>query len=180
MQSAWAAELSATLAAGPILELFAGAGQIGLLAAMLTGRQLVQVEVDPAAAAFAAANAATLRVADDVDVRCARIEVALTQDERFPLIIADPPYLRTADISRFPDDPVLAIDGGGDGFDLVRTTLDVVEAHMTPGGACLVQVAGPPQVRALRTLVDERWPELAVTASQAVDLERAVALVTFR
>jgi methylase of polypeptide subunit release factors len=180
MQSEWAAELSPTLADGPMLELFAGAGQIGLLAAVLTGRRLVQVEINPAAASFAAANAATARVADRVDVRCAAIEAALMDDERFPLIVADPPYLASADISRFPDDPVIAIDGGGDGLDLVRATLDVVRTHMAPGGACLLQVAGPAQVRAVATLVDEGWPQLAASASRAVDAERAVALVTFR
>ena len=58
MQSLWAAELAAQATAGPILELCAGAGQIGLAAAALTGRALVQVEADPVAADYARTNAA--------------------------------------------------------------------------------------------------------------------------
>jgi hypothetical protein len=43
-QCIWAAELSDGLGGGPILELCAGAGHIGLVGAMMTDRDLVQVE----------------------------------------------------------------------------------------------------------------------------------------
>ncbi|MBV8959514.1 MAG: RsmD family RNA methyltransferase, partial [Actinobacteria bacterium] len=180
MQSEWAAELAPELPPGPILELFAGAGHIGLLASVLTGRPLVQVEADPVAAGFAAENAARAGIADRVEVRGARIEEALHEDERFSLIVADPPYLPSAEVGRFPADPLRAIDGGHDGLDLVRATLEVLTMHMSAGGNCLLQLAGPGQVESTRRLVDEGWPVLTVAASRSVDAERAVALVTQR
>src|SRR5690606_693404 len=53
----WAAELAAEAPAGPILELCSGAGHIGLVAARRSGRALVQVDREPAAAAYARVNA---------------------------------------------------------------------------------------------------------------------------
>ena len=178
MQSEWAAELSVGLPSGPILELFAGVGHIGLLAAVLTDRPLVQIEANALASSLAAGNAATAGIAHRVQVRHSPVDGALDDDERFALIVADPPYLPSLDVKRFPRDPVVAIDGGRDGLDLVRATLDVLSAHMTPDGACLLQLAGPAQVREVRRLVRGGWPELVVTGSRSVDLERAVALIT--
>ncbi|MGA8992804.1 MAG: methyltransferase, partial [Nocardioidaceae bacterium] len=43
-QSAWAAELAATVPAGPALELCSGAGHIGLAFAATSGRRLVMVD----------------------------------------------------------------------------------------------------------------------------------------
>lgn len=178
MQSEWAAELSVGLPSGPILELFAGVGHIGLLASVLTDRSLVQVEANAFASTLAGSNAARAGIAHRVQVRHSRIEEALNHDERFALIVADPPYLRSRDVCRFPEDPVMALDGGRDGLDLVRATLDLLSAHMTPDGACLLQLAGPAQVREVRRLIRRGWPGLAVTASRSADLERAVALIT--
>jgi methylase of polypeptide subunit release factors len=170
--------LSAGLPPGPILELFAGAGHIGLLASVLTGRPLVQVEADPIAASFAIENAVRTGIAERVQVRHERVEDALMEDERFALILADPPYLRSDQVGRFPADPLMAIDGGGDGLDLVRATLDALSAHLNADGACLLQLAGPTQVRSVRRLVCDGWPALAVRASRSIDLERAVTHIT--
>ena len=54
---------------GPLLELCAGAGHIGLAAAVLADRDLVQVEADPVAARFASANAARAGWGARVEVR---------------------------------------------------------------------------------------------------------------
>ena len=66
IQSEWAIELCASLPDGPILELCAGVGHIGLVAAARTGRELVQIEADSTAAAFARANAVHAGVTADV------------------------------------------------------------------------------------------------------------------
>ena len=171
MQSRWAAELSDVVPPGPILELCAGAGQIGLFASVLCGRPLVQVEQSAHAAEFARRNAAAAGLSDRVEVRCAPMESALAGDERFPLILADPPYLRRAEVDAFPDDPVEAIDGGDDGLDGIRACLGVVRAHLLDGGACLLQVRGPRQA-------DEVGALARVDDVRVVDDDRAVVLVS--
>jgi release factor glutamine methyltransferase len=171
MQSEWAAELAASAPAGPILELCAGAGHIGLAAAVLSNRNLVQVEVEPAAARLAVRNATAAGYRSRTAVRVGSMQHVLGADEAFPLIVADPPYLPTAEVSRWPDDPVRAIDGGTDGLRLLRMSLRVSARHLMPGGAVLLQVAGARQAQEL----EAELPAGMVTAElREVDDRRAV------
>jgi len=179
MQSLWAAELATRATNGPILELCAGAGQIGLAAAALTGRDLVQVETDPVAAGYARTNAAAAGRDSQVEVRNARMQTALAVGEQFSIILADPPYLPTADIARWPSDPISAIDGGADGLDVVRVCLQVASDHLTRGGAMLLQVAGEPQVRAVAAVLETTVTlELTHLETRQHDGDRAVMLLT--
>lgn len=153
MQSRWGAELCADLPDGPILELCAGAGHIGQAATLLTGRPLVQVDIDGTAVDFARANAIRNDLADRVDVRHGEMDTVLAPAEWFPIVIADPPYLPSAQVASWPEDPVRAIDGGADGLRLVRTCLQVAAAHLTDDGVVLLQVAGDAQADDVLALV---------------------------
>lgn len=153
-QSHWVAALAASAPEGPILELCCGAGQIGLLAATLTGRPLIQVDRDPVAAAYVRRNAAATGV--DSDVRAAPMTDALAPDERAPLVILDPPWVPSAEVDDFPEDPVGAIDGGDDGTALLVLGLGVALRHLAPGGHVVAQVGHPEQVDVIRALLDGR------------------------
>lgn len=178
LQSRWAAELAGDAPPGPILELCAGAGQIGLAAAVLSGRDLVQVEADPVAAEYARSNAAAAGWGARVQVRNAPMQTAMTAGERFPIIVADPPYLPTADVQRWPADPVTAIDGGPDGLELTRVCLQVAAGHLTAGGSLLLQVAGEAQAEAVTELLGSSpRPELVAVQTRHHDPERAVVLL---
>lgn len=151
-QSRWAAELSEQCPDGPILELCCGAGQIGLLAASLTGRPLVQVDRDPVAAAYARRNAAAAGIPSEVRTETAF--GALRPEETFPLVILDPPWVRSDRVEEYPDDPVGAIDGGIDGTDQIVLNLGVALRHLYADGHVLVQVGDPKQVDVVRALMD--------------------------
>lgn len=173
-QSDWAVELLRGAPAGPVLELCAGAGHIGLATAVGSGRPLVQVEADEVAAGYARANAARAGRAGSTDVRHGRLQDVLHAGERFPLVVADPPYLPSAHVARWPEDPVLAIDGGNDGLDVTRAVLVVAADHLVPGGTLLLQVAGPGQARQVLALPEAAAFALDAAETRAVDAERAV------
>jgi release factor glutamine methyltransferase len=175
-QSRWAAELGRERGAdGRILELCAGAGQIGLAAAVLARCDLVQVEADPVAAEYAAANARRASWADRVEVRVARMEEAIRTGERFALVIADPPYLTRTATARWPEDPILAIDGGDDGLALIRLCLQIAAEHLDRAGTLLLQTAGPAQAAQVARLL-RATPDWSLRAAQlrVVDPERAI------
>ena len=87
----------------------------------------------------------------------------LAPDERFAVVIADPPWVSTTEVGRYPEDPVTAIDGGADGLDLIRTCLDVIDGHLALDGSAILQV-GPSQVGAVEDLLADRG---ALTAREA-------------
>jgi release factor glutamine methyltransferase len=148
-QSRWAAELAADLPEGPALELCSGAGHIGLLAAHLARRPLVCVDIDPEACALTRSNADAAGLGDLVEVREGPMDQVLRPDERFPLVIADPPWVRSESVSTFPEDPVLAIDGGDDGLAVARLCLEVAAAHLEEGGLLVLQLGDEAQAEAL-------------------------------
>jgi methylase of polypeptide subunit release factors len=152
-QSRWGAELLPGLPGGRVLELCSGAGQIGLLTAALSGRSLVAVDLDPVACSFARHNAA--RAGLDVEVREGPLDGVLAEEESFALVTADPPWVRSADTGRFPEDPLLAIDGGDDGLDLARLCLTVADAHLMEGGSVLLQLGGEDQVAEIAVWASE-------------------------
>ncbi|HET6563003.1 MAG TPA: class I SAM-dependent methyltransferase [Marmoricola sp.] len=152
MQSAWAAQLLADLPPGDVLELCSGAGHIGLLALDGTDRRLVLVDENPTACRYARVNADLARGPGAVEIREGRMADALEPDERYALVIADPPWVPTSQVAGHPDDPVTAIDGGPDGLGLVRTCVDLIGRHLADGGAAILQV-GPDQTRTVASYV---------------------------
>jgi len=150
-QSHWAAELIGSAPPGPVLELCSGAGHIGLLAVRLAPRSLVCVDADATACAYLRRNAANAGIR--VDVREGRMDAVLDADERFAVVIADPPWVTTDEVGRYPEDPLLAIDGGRDGLEVVRACLDVIAAHLSDGGSALLQT-GPDQPDEVRALLE--------------------------
>lgn len=175
MQAAWAAELTDGLPPGPVLELCSGAGHIGQATAVLTDRDLVQVDADPHACTLARANAAANVRTVAVEVRCGDLASSVRPDERFAIVLADPPYLRRDEVEAWPQDPAHAIDGGHDGLDLPRRCLPVAAAHVAPGGVVLLQVLGRAQVEALAD--DVTAAGLTVVEVREEDERRAVALL---
>ena len=105
----------------------------------------------------------------------ARLEHAVADDERFPVLLADPPYLRSDDVARFPQDPMTAIDGGADGLAVVRLCLGVTAAHLADGGAAVFQVAGERQAEELAELCASG--PLAAVDRRIIDGERALVLL---
>lgn len=160
---------------GPVLELCSGVGHIGLGLAAQVPAHVVMVDSSPVASAFARSNARRARLADRVEVRCAPLAEAVRPEEQFDLVLADPPWVPTALVSRFPDDPVHTIDGGHDGLVQLRTCLDLISRHLTPDGNAIVQV-GPGQIQAIRDHADEQ-PGLGLTALTARSFGTHGALV---
>lgn len=146
-QSLWAAELLGRTPPGDVLELCAGAGQIGLGAIRGTGRRLVMVDAEPRACALARLNAA--QVEEEVDVREGSLDAALDPGERFVLVLADPPWVPSQRVEEFPEDPRWAIDGGIDGLEVARRCVRAAARHLAGDGRVLLQLGSVEQVEVL-------------------------------
>ena len=178
-QSRWALELLAGLPDGPVLELCSGAGQIGLVVADGTTRRLVCVDVDPVAAHYTLRNASAAGLADRVEMRVQPLTRAVGPDERFPLILADPPWVPRDEIGRFPEDPSRAIDGGpGGGLDVARECVGVIGRHLTAEGRALLQLGSSYQVDGLTE--DLEAAGLCVVETRTFDGRGVLSLVAPR
>lgn len=155
LQAEWAAGLLGEAPPGPVLELGSGAGQIGLLTISRAARPLVCVDDSAVACSYLRRNANTAGLADLVDVRQRDVATAVTTEERFALVLADPPWVPSGQVSRYPEDPLAAIDGGPDGLDVARAWLRVATDHLLPGGSILVQLGTLAQAEVLGSELDD-------------------------
>ena len=178
-QAEWARVLLGELPAGPVLELCSGAGHIGLLALLDNTRSLVMVDADEAACEMAARNASALAMDQRVEVRQGRFESALRDDEVFPFVIADPPWVPTNEVASYPEDPVTAIDGGPDGLGPTRACLEVVDGHLLPAGSCVLQVGNEQHVEGIRADLTEH-PDLRLEVAEVRTHDRGVLVLLRR
>ena len=126
-----------------VLDLCTGSGAIAVaLAKELPAAQVVATDVSPAAAAIAKRNAERNKFADRVDVRVGDLWQPVA-GETFDLITANPPYIASAVIptlsSEVRREPVLALDGGGDGMVFYDRICAQARTHLSPGGALVVE-----------------------------------------
>lgn len=126
-----------------VLDLGTGSGCL-LLALLweLPNATGLGLERDPDAAALARANAARQGLQDRAEVRAADWDTL--EGERFDLILANPPYVPTAEIAGLdPEvaqhDPMGALDGGPDGLDAYRALVPKLAGWLAPGGHAFLE-----------------------------------------
>lgn len=139
-----------------ILDLGAGSGAIVLaLLKERTNATGVAVDVSEKALGIARQNAEALGVADRLELR--QGDWATGVEERFDLVVSNPPYISSADIdglapevARF--EPHLALDGGADGLAAYRIIAASLPRLLKPGATFALEV-GAGQAEAVTALV---------------------------
>lgn len=126
-----------------ILDLCTGGGCIGISCALAVPEaQVVCSDVSADALALARSNV----VKHDLEDRVLVVESDLFQsiEGEFDLIISNPPYVDADDIASMPDEfqaePLLGLEAGDDGLDLVRTIMAEAGKHLTQRGWLVVEV----------------------------------------
>lgn len=138
-----------------VLDLGTGTGC--LLLAVLAERPLafgVGVDLVPAAAALAAANAARNGLAGRAAFLAGDWAASLAG--RFDLVLSNPPYIESAAIAGLmPEvarhEPASALDGGPDGLAAYRHLAAILPGLLAPGGAAVLEL-GAGQRKAVEAL----------------------------
>ena len=129
-----------------ILELCTGSGCLAILLAQRYAQARVSAtDISNDALDVAEHNILQHGLADRVELRQGDLYGAIG-DERFDLIVANPPYEPSElcdDLSpELQHEPRLALDGGADGMDLVRRIVNEARAHLTPQGVLAIELGG--------------------------------------
>ena len=127
-----------------IADIGTGSGAIAVtLAACLPQARVIATDVSPEALVVARENAQRHAVDDRVEFRAGDLLAPL--DAPVDLIVANLPYIRSAECARPPHairryEPVVALDGGPDGLELVRRLLSEAPRAIRPGGSILIEI----------------------------------------
>ncbi len=131
--------------ASVVVDLCCGSGAVGAaLAAALDGPELHAADIDPAAVVCARRNLAGY----GGRVHEGDLFTALPDDlrGRVDVLVANVPYVPTGEIALLPSEardhePLVALDGGSDGLDVLRRVTDDAPRWLTSGGCLLVETS---------------------------------------
>jgi release factor glutamine methyltransferase len=157
-----------------------GVGSGALIAALLSefpAAQGVGVDVSAAAAAQARANLAALGLAARADICVCDWGAGI--EGRFDLIVANPPYIRSADIAGLTrevaeHDPRLALDGGPDGLDAYRALAPHVARLLAPGGWFFFEI-GEGQAEEVKAIAGHAGLAATTTHNDLAGIARVIA-----
>ncbi|MBN9240766.1 MAG: methylase [Micrococcales bacterium 70-64] len=121
-----------------VLDLCCGSGAVGAAVAHGLGAELWSAELDPAAVAVARRNVPRVYEGD--------LYAPLPAGILFDIIVVIAPYVPSGEIALLPHEardfePLLALDGGSDGLDLVRRILAGAGERLAPDGALFTEVS---------------------------------------
>ncbi len=166
-----------------VLDMCTGSGCLAILAAL----HYDQARIDAADLSASALDVARQNVADyslqqRIDLLHGDLFAPLDPDARYDLIIANPPYVATAEVAAFDAEyaaePAIAHAGGDDGLDLVHRIIAAAPAYLTARGVLILEL-GTAQARfeAAYPNLDVTWLETETSSGEVVAVT-AAALAT--
>ena len=147
----WALEVVRDRPAPRIIDLGTGSGAIALaIKRQRPDAQITATDSSASALEVAAANARDL----DVDTAFRRASWLAGIDQRFDLIVSNPPYIATRDehLAALAHEPQGALVAGPDGLDALRAIIGQAPARLVAGGWLLLE-HGYDQADAVRALL---------------------------
>ena len=142
-----------------ILDLCTGSGCLAIIAAHQFPEAFVDAtDISRDALDVAAINAAQHGMDDRLNLHHGSLYDPLPVAARYDLIISNPPYVNTTSMGKLPaeyrHEPRLALAGGDDGMDIVRTIIEQAPAHLSDEGLLVIEIGHE------RAFFEAAFPEL--------------------
>lgn len=143
-----------------VADICTGSGCLAILSALhFPNSQVDAVDLSPEALDVARINVELYGLQDRLKLHQGDLMAPLL-DQKYDIIISNPPYVDAASMDALPDEyrhePEMALAGGSDGLDLVHTLLRQAARTLNPGGWLIVEIGHN------RAVMDATYPDLPV------------------
>ena len=148
-----------------VVDLCAGSGAIGLaIASELPHTRVFGVELSDDAIEYTRQNYAQI-APENAQILHADITDALQDlNGTVDFVISNPPYIPAEMVPIYPEvalhDPDLALYGGADGLDVVKTVSDVAQRLLRPGGGLAIEHADIQAEQVRQLLLSRGWTQV--------------------
>lgn len=154
-----------------LLDMATGSGVLGLaLAAAWPDCRATLSDISADALALAAENLQRMGL-DPERVALAHGDLFAAVAGPFELIVANLPYIPSAEIStleaELSHEPVLALDGGADGLDVIRRFIAALPSHLAPDGLAALEVGSGQGAASAGLLKNAGYPDALVVNDAA-------------
>lgn len=164
----WVADAEAVQYA---LDMCTGSGCLAILTALaFPNAQVDAVDLSPDALEVAARNVADYGLQDRLALHQGNLFDALPA-RRYDVIVCNPPYVNSGSMDALPQEyrhePTMALAGGADGMDLVRTILARAPDFLAPHGVLVLEIGNEYEnFAAAFPELDPVWLDSAETSNQ--------------
>lgn len=123
-----------------VVDLCCGSGVIAVVLAQELHCRVLALDCSAQALMVTKKNCHKHNLERDIETVCSDLFCAVDSSMKFPLVVSNPPYVRSREIkeelqpevSEF--EPKIALDGGADGLDCIRRIADQVICRLAPSG----------------------------------------------
>jgi ribosomal protein L3 glutamine methyltransferase len=160
-----------------ILDLCTGSGCLAIIAAHQFSEAFVDAtDISKDALDVALINVAQHKLKDRLNLHHGSLYDPLPVSAQYDLIISNPPYVNAASMQKLPPEyrhePSLALAGGDDGMDVVRTIIEQAPAHLRDDGLLLIEIGHE------RTFFERAFPELEPVWLDTAEASNQILLLT--
>lgn len=142
-----------------VIDLCAGSGAISVVLSKLADADVTAVELSEKAFEYLDKNIRS----NNADINAVKGDIlscyADFDDEKYDLIVSNPPYIKSEDIPTLQDEvqfePEMALDGGVSGFDFYESIIENWSANLKDGGALAFEL-GENQAEYVSALMKEK------------------------
>ena len=127
------------------LDMCTGSGCIACMIAKLTNCQVMGVDISTEAIHTAFKNMEKFELFNKAIFRKSDIYNKIREDERFDIIVSNPPYIASQDVNNLERevkdyDPVLALDGGVDGLEFYKIIAKESPRFLNKDGVLILEI----------------------------------------
>lgn len=161
-----------------ILDLCTGSGCLAIIAAHQFPEAFVDAtDISKDALDVALINVEKHGMQDRLNLHHGSLYDPLPVSAQYDLIISNPPYVNSASMLKLPPEyrhePSLALAGGDDGMDLVRTIIEQAPTHLRDNGLLLIEIGHErPYFEAAFPDLDPIWLDTAEATDQILLLTK--------
>lgn len=142
-----------------VLDLCCGGGCIAIgVASVFPECRVDACDLSRDALDLAALNVQKHNLQNRVQLHAGDLFAPIQESRQYDLIVSNPPYVDAQDMhqlaSEFGHEPVMGLEAGDDGLDIVERMLSDAKKYLAPDGVMIVEVGNSKQA------VDSRFPEL--------------------